>query len=79
MTIMTTPTSFKEAYQILKDNATRLENSDVLDVDTLVHTVEESINAYKVCQARILAVEQALERVFSETCDNQTNTPNTQP
>lgn len=67
---MTTPTTFKEAYQILKDNAERLENTQALDIDSLASTVEESIAAYKICQARILAVENALERAFGQIDDD---------
>ncbi len=63
---MTAPTTFAQAYDILKTNAERLENSDVLDIDGLVATVEESVQAYKVCQARIAAVEQALQKTFDE-------------
>lgn len=64
---MNTPTNFKDAYQILKSNAERLETSDTLDVDGLVATVEESIAAYKICQERIGAVEQALQKAFSQS------------
>lgn len=64
------PTNFKDAYHILKTNAEALEVTDTLDIDNLVGVVEESIAAYKVCQARIAAVEQALQKVF---VDNQVN------
>lgn len=68
---MSTPTTFKDAYQILKHNADTLESTETLDIDTLVQTVEESIAAYKVCQARIHAVEQALQHAFGD--DNLTS------
>jgi exodeoxyribonuclease VII small subunit len=63
---MTAPTTFADAYQILKTNAEQLENADTLDIDGLVATVEQSIQAYKVCQERISAVEQALQKTFDE-------------
>lgn len=61
-----TPDNFKDAYQILKSNADRLEHSDALDIDNLVEIVEESLAAYKVCQSRIDAVEQALQSAFAK-------------
>lgn len=64
---MTDTQSFKEAYQILKKNADSLESSEILDIDSLVHLVDESINAYKICQSRIQAVEQALQHAFDDT------------
>ncbi|AWY20447.1 MULTISPECIES: exodeoxyribonuclease VII small subunit [Moraxella] len=60
-------TTFKEAYEILKHNADSLEQSQVLDIDNLVSVVEQSIDAYKVCQERINAVELALKHAFDET------------
>lgn len=67
----TAPTTFKEAYNILKHNADLLEQSQTqsqtLDIDNLVSVVEQSIDAYKVCQERINAVEQALKHAFDET------------
>lgn len=62
----TTPDNFKDAYQILKSNADRLEQSDALDIDNLVAIVEESLAAYKVCQSRIDAVESALASAFAQ-------------
>ena len=62
----TTPDNFKDAYQILKTNADRLEQSDALDIDNLVAIVEESLAAYKVCQSRIDAVESSLNSAFAK-------------
>ena len=56
--------SFHDAYQILKTNAQTIESSDELDIDNLVATIEQSIEAYKVCLARIDAVETALNKAF---------------
>ncbi len=61
-----TPKTFKDAYQILKTNAEELQNSNEPDIDNLMNTVEQSIAAYKVCQARIEAVQQALDAAFDE-------------
>lgn len=67
ITINAEPTTFKEAYEILKNNAEALERSEMLDIDNLVNVVEQSISAYKVCQARIHAVETALKNAFDDT------------
>ena len=65
------PKTFKSAYQILKNNAEELQNSNEPDIDNLMNTVEQSIAAYKVCQARIEAVQQALDAAFDE--ENETD------
>ena len=62
----TTPKNFKDAYQILQSNADKLEHYDNLDIDNLVTLVEESLVAYRVCQSRIEAVEQALQSAFEQ-------------
>lgn len=64
---MSTPTTFKDAYDILKNNAQLLEHSDEPDIDNLVNIIEQSIDAYKVCQERIHAVETALKNAFDDT------------
>ncbi|WP_323841374.1 MULTISPECIES: exodeoxyribonuclease VII small subunit [unclassified Moraxella] len=63
------PTTFKDAYHILKTNSENLEQTEELDIDNLVKTIEESITAYKVCQERILAVEKALAQAFDDKLD----------
>lgn len=60
----TSPDTFKDAYLILKKNAEHLEQAGELDIDNLVTIVEESLNAYKICQSRIDAVESALKSAF---------------
>lgn len=60
------PKTFKAAYDILKTNAANLQQQDEPDIDNLMTTVEESIAAYKVCQSRITAVEEALAAAFAE-------------
>lgn len=61
---MNTPTTFKDAYAILKANADHLEHGTELDIDNLVAIVDESIQAYKVCQDRLTAIEHALQSAF---------------
>ena len=62
----TTAKNFKDAYQLLQSNADKLEHYDNLDIDNLVTLVEESLAAYRVCQSRIEAVEQALQSAFEQ-------------
>lgn len=58
-------TSFKEAYDILKQNANALQQQDEPDIDHLMDLVEQSIAAYKVCQTRIDAVQEALNQTLA--------------
>ena len=60
------PKTFKAAYDILKTNATELQQQDEPDIDNLMTTVEESIAAYRICETRINAVQQALDAAFAE-------------
>ncbi len=43
-----------------------MQQQDEPDIDNLMTTVEESITAYKVCQERINAVQQALDASFAD-------------
>lgn len=61
-----TPKTFKAAYNILKNNASELQQQQEPDIDNLMTTVEESIAAYRVCEDRILAVQNALDETFSQ-------------
>lgn len=62
-----TPTQdFKTAFNTLKNNAQALQASTDPNIDELMAIVEESINAYKICQNRIAAVQNALDEAFSE-------------
>ncbi len=61
-----TPKTFKAAYDILKTNAADLQAQDEPDIDNLMTTVEESIAAYRVCETRINAVQQALDAAFAD-------------
>lgn len=58
--------SFKEGYELLKKNATLLEDQDEPDIDNLMKIVEESMSAYKACKTRVDAVQQALNETFKE-------------
>ena len=62
-----TLSTFKEAYDILQGHAQTLRQQQEPNVDALLSIVTESVNAYKVCKARIDAVEMALEQALSET------------
>ena len=57
---------FKTAYDVLQKNAQTLQHAQEPNIDELMTIVEESINAYKVCQNRIEAVEQALNQAFEQ-------------
>ncbi len=63
---MSQPTDFKTAYDVLKTNAQTLQNSQSPNIDELMTLVAESIDAYKVCQARIDAVEASLNQAFED-------------
>ena len=69
------PKNFKAAYETLQRNATELQQQDTPDIDNLMTTVEESIAAYRVCEARINAVQEALDAAFAEQ-DAQSDSSN---
>jgi len=58
--------SFNTNYQALKSIAETLRDQKEPDIDALVPMVEEATAAYKVCSARLEAVEQALKAHFSQ-------------
>ncbi len=58
--------SFNTNYQTLKSIAETLRDQKEPDIDALVPMVEEATAAYKVCSARLQAVEQALKAHFSQ-------------
>jgi len=58
--------SFNTNYQALKSIAETLRDQKEPDIDALVPMVEEATAAYKVCSARLQAVEQALKTHFSQ-------------
>ena len=59
--------SFKEAYGVLQQHAETLRDQQEPNIDDLLTIVTESVDAYKVCQQRIEAVEKALEKALSDT------------
>ena len=52
--------SFKDAYGVLQKNAQTLRDQQEPNIDNLLTVVTQSVDAYKVCQERIDAVEKAL-------------------
>ncbi len=65
------PKTFQDAYDVLKSNAEMLQSQDEPDIDNLMSTVEESIAAYRVCEARLDAIEQALGSAFAMDDDSE--------
>jgi exodeoxyribonuclease VII small subunit len=61
-----TPASFREAYGILQKHAAALRDQKEPNIDDLLSVVTESIAAYKVCQARIEAVDKALKEALGD-------------
>ncbi len=59
-------TSFKEAYGVLTKHAQTLRNQQDPNIDDLLRIVTESVDAFKVCQERIDAVEAALEKALAD-------------
>jgi len=55
-----------EAYGVLQQHAQTLRNQQEPNIDDLLTIVTESVEAYKVCQLRIEAVEKALEKALSD-------------
>ena len=58
--------SFKVAYGVLQQHAETLRDQQEPNIDDLLTIVTESVEAYKVCQFRIEAVEKALEKALSD-------------
>ena len=59
--------AFKQAYGVLQQHAQTLRDQREPNIDDLLTIVTESVQAYKVCQERIEAVEKALEKALSDT------------
>lgn len=60
------PKTFREAYGVLQQHAQTLRDQREPNIDDLLAIVTESVAAYKVCKARIHAVEQALQDAFTD-------------
>lgn len=58
--------NFKQAFDVLKQNAERLEDQQEPDIDQLMEIVEESMQAYKICKQRIKVVQEALSHSFED-------------
>jgi len=58
--------SFKESYGVLQRHAQTLREQTEPNIDDLLQIVEESVAAYKNCQARIDAVEKALDKALDK-------------
>lgn len=71
--------SFKESYGVLQRHAQTLREQREPNIDDLLQIVEESVSAFKICQARIDAVEKALEKELAdpqrETSEKATSAP----
>ena len=67
--------SFKEAYGVLQQHAQTLREQREPSIDDLLTIVTESVQAYKVCQQRIEAVEKALEKALSDAGAPAGNSP----
>ncbi len=59
--------TFKQAYDILATHAQTLREQAEPNIDDLLRIVNESVEAYKVCQARIAAVDEALQAALGST------------
>lgn len=64
--------NFKENYAILKNIADTLRSQQEPDIDALVPLVDQATQAYKACQARIDAVNAALEERLGSELPNET-------
>ena len=56
---------YKDAYTVLQKHAETLRTQKEPNIDELLTVVTESVEAYKVCKARIDAVSQALEQALA--------------
>lgn len=62
-----TSETFKQAYGMLQQHAQTLRDQREPNIDDLLTIVTQSVQAYKVCQERIEAVEKALEKALGDT------------
>ena len=63
---MSDQATFKQAYGVLQKHAETLRTQKDPNIDDLLGIVTESVDAYKVCQERIAAVEGALEAALGK-------------
>lgn len=57
--------NFKEAFSVLQGHAATLRSQTEPNIDDLLQVVTESVEAHKVCQERIDAVEKALQAALA--------------
>lgn len=67
--------TFRESYGVLQTHAQTLRKQSEPNIDDLLNIVEESVAAYKVCQARIDAVEAALEKALGHAQSSAAEPP----
>ena len=58
--------TFREAYGVLQEHAQTLREQTEPNIDDLLAIVTESVTAYRVCKARIDAVEKALQAALTD-------------
>lgn len=58
--------NFSQAYAVLQQHAQTLRSQTEPNLDDLLSIVTESVSAYKICQSRIAAVEQALNAALAD-------------
>lgn len=61
------PTTYKEAFTILKKNAEILRKDEGEDIDILVSIMKESKEAYDVCMERIESVKKSIPQYSSDS------------
>jgi exodeoxyribonuclease VII small subunit len=71
--------TFKEAYEVLSRNAQVLRDQNEPNIDDLLRIVTESVEAYKVCQERIAAVDAALQTALKDTGEVAAVAPRASP
>jgi exodeoxyribonuclease VII small subunit len=59
--------SFRQAWRVLQDNAQKLRTQTEPNIDELLDIVTASIQAHKVCESRIQAVEMALDEALKSS------------
>ena len=66
--------NFREAYSALKTHAETLRNQQEPNIDDLLNIVQDSVAAYKICQQRIAAVDEALQAALNESSESFSST-----
>ena len=65
----TTKESFNAAFSKLEKNAQMLRENSAPDIDRLVEVVTESVDAYRVVNSRLDAIDESLRLVFDNLED----------